>query len=79
LLRGDDESPGPTAALTRWRLAARAAEGGSTHHLGEPAWEIALLRARGGRPGAWAGEWDAMRGELRVLAPAAPVRRVRGA
>lgn len=79
LLRGDDESPGPTAALTRWRLAARAAEGGSPHHLGEPSWEIALLRARGGRPGAWAGEWDALRGELRVLAPAVPARRARGA
>jgi protein ImuA len=79
LLRGDDESPGPTAALTRWRLAARPAEGGSPHHLGEPAWEIGLLRARGGRPGAWAGEWDALRGELRVLAPAVPARRARGA
>jgi len=78
LLRDDDESPGPTAALTRWRLSARAAESDSPHHMGEPGWEIALLRARGGRPGAWAGEWDAMRGELRVLAPAAPARRARG-
>ena len=69
LLRGNDENPGPTAALTRWRLAARASESATPHHLGEPAWEISLLRARGGRPGAWAGEWNAMRGELRVLAP----------
>lgn len=78
LLRDDDESPGPTAALTRWRLSARASESGSPHHLGEPGWEIALLRVRGGRPGAWAGEWDAMRGELRVLAPGAPARQARG-
>ncbi|WP_424814028.1 ImuA family protein [Roseococcus sp. YIM B11640] len=70
LLRPDDESPGPTAALTRWRISARAASNATPHHLGDPAWEIALLRARGGRPGAWAGEWDAARGTLTTLAPA---------
>jgi protein ImuA len=79
LLRGEDEAPGPTAALTRWRLAARPSEGGSAHQVGDPAWEIALLRARGGRPGAWAGEWDALRGELRVMGAAAPNRRAYGA
>lgn len=79
LLRGDDENPGPTAALTRWRIAARLSAEASPHHLGEPAWEISLLRARGGRPGSWAGEWDAMRGELRTLSPAqsTPARRAR--
>lgn len=81
LLRADDENPGPTAALTRWRLAARASPEAGPHHLGEPGWEIALLRARGGRPGAWLGEWDAARGELRTLAPAqaAPVARTKRA
>jgi protein ImuA len=73
LLRPDDESPGPTAALTRWRLSARASPEAGPHHLGEPGWEIALLRARGGRPGAWVSEWDAARGELRTLAPAQTV------
>jgi len=77
LLRDDDANPGPTAALTRWRLSARAATDASPHHLGEPAWDISLLRARGGRPGAWAGEWDAMRGELRVLGPAETTKRQR--
>nr|WP_314076471.1 hypothetical protein [uncultured Roseococcus sp.] len=69
LLRTDDENPGPTAALTRWRLSARPSPEAGPHHLGEPGWEIALLRARGGRPGNWIGEWDAARGELRTLAP----------
>ncbi|MDB5413005.1 MAG: hypothetical protein JWR10_1340 [Rubritepida sp.] len=70
LLRSDDQSPGPTAALTRWRLSARPSPEATPHHLGEPGWEIALLRARGGRPGTWAGEWNAARGELTTLAPA---------
>lgn len=79
LLRGEEAAPGPTAALTRWRLAARPSEGGSAHQIGDPAWEIALLRARGGRPGAWAGEWDALRGELRVMGAAQPNKRALGA
>ncbi|WP_421994571.1 ImuA family protein [Roseococcus sp.] len=70
MLRPDDAAPGPTAALTRWRLSARLSVEAGPDHLGEPGWEIALLRARGGRPGAWVGEWDAARGELRTLAPA---------
>ena len=77
LLRPDDASPGPTSALTRWRLSATPSPQAGPHHLGEPAWEIALLRARGGRPGAWVGEWDAARGELRTLAPAQSVPAVR--
>lgn len=77
LLRPDDENPGPTAALTRWRLSARPSAEVGPHHMGEPGWEIALLRARGGRPGAWMGEWDAARGELRTAAPAGSAKRRR--
>ncbi len=69
LLRLDDTTPGPTAALTRWRLAQRAAIPGGglgPHELGDPVWELALLRARGGRPAAWEVEWDAARNRLGV-------------
>lgn len=69
LLRETAEDSGPGAALTRWRLAPRPATGASPHHLGDAAWEISLLRARGGRPGIWLGEWDAARG--RLVTPAA--------
>jgi len=72
LLRETAEDAGPGAALTRWRLSPRPGAGATPHHLGEPAWEIALLRARGGRPGTWLAEWDAGRG--RLVTPAAAGR-----
>jgi protein ImuA len=80
LLREGGEEAGPGAALTRWRIAPRRASTATPHHLGAPNWEIALLRARGGRPGAWLGEWDAARGRLETTGTldateAAPRRR----
>lgn len=72
LLRETAEDTGPGAVLTRWRLTPRPAEGATPHHLSEAAWEISLLRARGGRPGAWFAEWDAARG--RLTTPAASSR-----
>ena len=46
-----DQSP-PSAAVTRWRVSP-AADPGSTPLIGPPRWRLALLRCRGGRPGAW--------------------------
>jgi protein ImuA len=76
LLRSDSEDAGPTAALTRWRLTALPADT-TPHHLGDPEWQVSLLRARGGRPGEWAMRWDAALGRLEVAgeAPAAGRRR----
>lgn len=57
---GGDEAAGPTAALTRWRVAALpSVGGGGAHDLGDPRWALELLRCRGGRPGAWRAVWRA--------------------
>jgi len=75
LLRTEEAGAGPTAALTRWRLAPRVAPIGP-HELGDPGWELSLLRARGGRPGSWLVEWDASRNRLDVqLFPETDIRR----
>jgi protein ImuA len=58
LLRPDTlEAAGATAALTRWRVEALAGAGGGAHDLGDPRWRLAMLRCRGGRPGAWNVVW----------------------
>ena len=44
--------PPPSAAVTRWRVSP-AADPDSTPLIGPPRWRLALLRCRGGRPGAW--------------------------
>lgn len=44
--------PPPSAAVTRWRVSPTA-DPGSTPLIGPPRWRLALLRCRGGRPGAW--------------------------
>jgi protein ImuA len=80
LLREGDGEAEPGAALTRWRIASRRAATATPHHLGAPSWEIVLLRARGGRPGAWLGEWDAAHGRMETrgaldVAEAAPRRK----
>jgi protein ImuA len=49
----------PSAASTRWRVAARPGAGlsVSVHDLGRPRWKIALEKNRSGRLGAWTVEW----------------------
>jgi protein ImuA len=76
LLREEASTAGPTAALTRWRIAPRAVAA-TPHHLGPPAWEVSLLRARGGQPGTWLLEWDAATGQITTQAatPTAERRR----
>jgi protein ImuA len=42
----------PSAALTRWRIAALPSGSPGTD-AGRPRWRVELLRCRGGEPGAW--------------------------
>jgi protein ImuA len=73
----------PSAALTRWRVsalpsAAIAGEPGANESgLGRPRWRVALLRVRGGVPGAWDVEVADATGHVSLSAeladrPAAP-------
>ena len=58
-------APEPSAALTRWQVAAAASAPLPANAPGHPAWEIELLRQRGRPPGGrWRVEWDRERGEL---------------
>ena len=59
LLRPDEEDSagGASAALTRWRVGALPGTGGAAHDLGDPRWQLDLLRCRGGRPERWHVVW----------------------
>jgi len=57
LLRRDTEAEGTSAALTRWRIGALAGTGGAPQDLGDPRWQLDLLRCRGGRPRSWRVVW----------------------
>lgn len=83
LLAGGPAGSGPAGsgavtATTRWRLAPAApGPSGVAWRLGPPAWQVALERCRGGRPGAWRVEWDDETHRLHLAAapgdrPAAP-------
>jgi protein ImuA len=78
----------PSAALTRWRVAALSSvdiinepgansSGARESGLGQPRWRVALLRCRGGMPGAWDVEVADATGHVSLSAeladrPAAP-------
>ncbi|HUB94318.1 MAG TPA: damage-inducible protein [Stellaceae bacterium] len=67
---GADEQP--TAAATRWRIAALPSRLSGEPGLGLPLWHIELLRVRGGRPGRWPVESCDATGHVRLAAaPAA--------
>lgn len=57
LLRPADALAEPGTAFTRWRIAPADSAGHETRRLGAPRWRVELVRARGGRPGAWQVEW----------------------
>ncbi len=57
LLRPDEDNAAPTAALTRWRIGASPSDSASPHALGDSAWNLDLLRCRGGRPTTWRATW----------------------
>ncbi len=75
LLRPSSSVLSPSAATTRWRLAASPSNPcGWAAELGEPGavcWQATLFRCRGGAPGNWLMEWC---DETSDLALAIPVR-----
>jgi protein ImuA len=46
----------PTAAVTRWRVAAHPARAADGPGIGRPRWIVELMRSRGGVPGRWVVE-----------------------
>src|SRR6266446_1197511 len=70
----------PSAALTRWRVAALpSADFADAPGIGRPRWRVALLRVRGGEPGSWDVEVADATGHVSLSAeladrPAAPAR-----
>ena len=70
----------PSAALTRWRVAALpSADIANESGIGRPRCRVALLRVRGGVPGAWDVEVADATGHVSLSAdladrPAAPAR-----
>ncbi len=57
LLRAYDDVR-PSAAVTRWRVAAMPCARDRFGLFAEPRWHIALDYARGGRLGEWVVEWN---------------------
>ncbi|PRD43425.1 hypothetical protein C5748_12105 [Phyllobacterium phragmitis] len=51
-------SPGGSAALTRWRIAAAPSQSSGARAPGRPAFDVALLRNRQGTTGHWIMEWN---------------------
>ena len=56
LRRAEDD--GPSAAVTRWRIAPLPGGRDRFDFLASFRWQATLEHARGGRPGTWAVEWD---------------------
>jgi protein ImuA len=64
LLRPDTPRPPPSAATTRWRINAQNAAA-TGHGLGDPRWQLDLLRNRGGKADrGWTVTWRAAAGEM---------------
>jgi protein ImuA len=66
----------PTAAVTRWRIAALPSAPPIPHApdvpgLGRARWQLDLLRCRGGRTGSWITEACDATGHLGLVAPLA--------
>lgn len=71
LLVRSDAEPGPSAADTRWSVAAAPSVALEAKAPGRPAFRAALLRSRNGSAGGeWIMEWD--RESLSFVEPAAP-------
>jgi protein ImuA len=57
LLRAHDDRQ-PSAAVSRWRVAAMPGARDRFGLFGEPRWRVALDYAKGGRCGEWVVEWN---------------------
>ena len=66
LVLPDTDLMPPSAARSRWRVAAAPAL-----RSGDPCWRLTLLRAAGGRPAAWTVAWDRSKQELLLADPSA--------
>ncbi|MGG5809076.1 ImuA family protein [Falsiroseomonas sp. CW058] len=85
LLRPDGDAPAAGTALTSWRVSALPSQGAGAGALGDPRWQLDLLRCRGGAARGWATTWRASLDRLDLDAPAeapeeaaAPARRAAG-
>jgi len=58
----------PSAALTRWRVAAMGSEHVPGEGVGRPRWQVALERCRGGVPHDWVLEWRDETGDFALAA-----------
>jgi protein ImuA len=67
LLRAHDDRQ-PSAAVSRWRVAAMPGARDRFGLFGEPRWRVALEYAKGGHPGEWVVEWN--HAALRLRLPA---------
>jgi protein ImuA len=73
LLRPATETPGPSAAIQRWRIKTVPSHPrGFAAILNEPGsacWKAKLFRSRGGTPGTWSMEWCDEKDHLALAAP----------
>jgi protein ImuA len=67
LLRAHDDHE-PSAAVSRWRVAAMPGARDRFGLFGEPRWRVALDYAKGGRCGEWVVEWNHAALHLRLPA-----------
>jgi protein ImuA len=63
IIRHHASADNPTAALTRWSIAARPSaplrrRGPSLPGVGPPRWQASLVRCKRGRPRHWLVEWN---------------------
>ena len=61
----------PSAAVTRWRVAALPSQPLPAPGLGRARWRFDLLRCRGGEPGSWIVEACDEKGRLHLVSDAA--------
>jgi protein ImuA len=74
LIRHHTSADKPTAAVTRWSIAARSSapvwrRGLSMPGLGSPRWRANLVRCKRGRPRNWLVEWNHETFSFRLASP----------
>lgn len=70
---GEDPLAVPSAAATRWRIAAAPSAELPVSGIGRPRWHVTLARQRGGEPHYWTMEGPDAQGRLAL--PAEPSHR----